>query len=69
MAAWGYEFIFECWKYLSRVSAANEWEILSALEDKIHIPKRPCKILYVFHLKCSYSHDKSFNLEKFIDVL
>ena len=31
MAAWGYE---------SRVSEANEWEILSALEDKIRIPKR-----------------------------
>ena len=23
-------FVFECWKYLSRVSEANEWEILSA---------------------------------------
>ena len=34
-------FIFECWKYLSRVSGANEWEILSAREDKTRIPKRP----------------------------
>ena len=25
-------FIFECWKYLSRVSEANEWETLSARE-------------------------------------
>ena len=39
-------FIFSCWKYLSLVSAANEWEILSALEDKIRIPARPCNILY-----------------------
>ena len=46
MAAWGYDFIFSCWKYLSRVSKANEWEILSAREDKILIPGRPCNILY-----------------------
>ena len=39
MAAGDTNFIFECWKYLSRVS---EEEILSALEDKIRIPKRPC---------------------------
>ena len=25
-------FIFECWKYLSRVREANQWEILSARE-------------------------------------
>ena len=37
-------FIFSCWKYLSRVSEANEWEILSAREDKIRIPKRPCNV-------------------------
>ena len=40
-------FIFECWKYLSRVSKANEWEILSAREDKIRIPKRPCNVLFI----------------------
>ena len=44
-------FIFECWKYLSRVSEANEWEILSAREDKIRIPKRPCNILYFWLIK------------------
>ena len=38
-------FIFECWKYLSRVSAAHSWEILSARENKICIPKRPCNVL------------------------
>ena len=40
-------FIFECWKYLSRVSEANEWEILSAREDKIRIPKRPWNVLFI----------------------
>ena len=40
-------FIFECWKYLSGVSEANKWEILSALEDKIHIPKWPCNVLLI----------------------
>ena len=40
-------FIFECWKYLSRVSSlsvAHSWEILSALKDKICIPKWPRNI-------------------------
>ena len=32
MAAWGF---------------AHSWEILSALEDKIRIPARPCNILYL----------------------
>ena len=37
-------FIFKCWKYVFPLS----WEILSALEEKIGIPKRPCNILYIF---------------------
>ena len=41
MATWGYEF------YLLVP------EILSALEDKIRIPKRPCNILYVIHFLLS----------------
>ena len=41
-------FIFECWKYLSRVSEANLWEILSAREGKIRIPKRLCNVLCIF---------------------
>ena len=40
-------FIFECWKYLLQVSKANEWEILSAPDDKIRIPKRPCNVLFI----------------------
>ena len=40
-------FIFSCWKYLSRVSEANSWEILSVREDKIRNPKRPCNVLYI----------------------
>ena len=31
----------------SQVKAANEWEILSAQEDKIHIPKWPCNVLFI----------------------
>ena len=37
--------ITESWK--AKVSEANEWEILSALEDKIRIPKRPCNVLFI----------------------
>ena len=40
-------FIFECWKYLLQVSKANKWEILSAPDDKICIPKRPCNVLFI----------------------
>ena len=40
-------FIFSCWEYLSRMSATNEWEILSAREDKVRIPKRPCNVLFI----------------------
>ena len=40
-------FIFECWKYLSLIRFAHSCEILSALEDKIRIPTRPCNILYL----------------------
>ena len=42
MAAWGYEF------YLRVLKVS-----LSALEDKIRIPKRPCNILYFLH-SCEY---------------
>ena len=47
MAARATNFIFECCKCLSRVSEANEWEILSAQEDKIRIPKRPCNLMFI----------------------
>ena len=40
-------FIFSGWKYLLLVRFAHSWEILSALEDKIRIPARPCNILYL----------------------
>ena len=43
MAAWGYEFYL----LVLKVSLTRE-EILSALEDKIRIPERPCNILYIF---------------------
>ena len=41
-------FIFSCWKYPSFVRFADSWDILSALEDKIRIPARPCNILYIY---------------------
>ena len=48
MAARGYKFYLRLLKvYLSRVSEANELEILSAREDKIRIPKRPCNVLFI----------------------
>ena len=71
MAAWDTNFTFSCWKSLSRVSEANEWETLSAREDKIRIPKRPCNILYVivvillppqgFRLECEIPRRHSSN--------
>ena len=42
MAAWGYEFYFLV------------PEILSALEDKIRIPARPCNILYFYSFNLPY---------------
>ena len=46
MAAWGYEFHLLVLKV--SLTGVSE-EILSALEDKIHIPARPCNILYNSH--------------------
>ena len=41
MAAWGYEF------YLRVLKVSLTSEILSAREDKIRIPKRPCNVLSI----------------------
>ena len=41
------------------MSEANEREILSAREDKIHIPKRPCNVLFILY---SYIKDNFFYL-------
>ena len=48
MAAWGYEFYLLVLKVsLTRsLRFAHSWEILSALEDKIRIPKRPCNVRF-----------------------
>ena len=50
MAGRDTNFIFECWKYLLRVSKANLWEILSALEDKIRIPQATmyCSVYFIY---------------------
>ena len=52
MAAWGYEFYLRVLK-VSLTSERSERveEILSAREDKIRIPARPCNILYICHKK------------------
>ena len=48
MAAWGYEFYLLVLKVsLTRSLRSLVIEILSALEDKIRILKRPCNILYL----------------------
>ena len=48
MAAWGYEFYLLVLKLsLTSFRFGHSWEILSAREDKIRIPKRLCNILYL----------------------
>ena len=42
MAPWNTNVFFSCWKYLVRF--VHRWEILSALENTIRIPARPCNI-------------------------
>ena len=53
MAAWGYEFYLRVLK-VSLTSERSERveEILSAREDKIRIPARPCNILYIWASLC-----------------
>ena len=51
MAAWGYEFYLLVLK-VSLTRSLGSWEILSALEDKIRIPARPCNILYLHACVC-----------------
>ena len=54
MAAWGYEIYLLVLKVsLTRSLRSLVIEILSALEDKIRILARPCKILYLeFEITC-----------------
>ena len=48
MAERRYEISLQVLKNISRVSAANSWNIFSTLEEKFRISKRPCNILYIF---------------------
>ena len=49
MAAWGHEFYLLVLKVsLTRSLPSLVIKILSALEDKIRIPARPCNILYIY---------------------
>ena len=53
-------FIFHVWGYwcrhvvlkVSLTRSLGSWGILSALEDKIRIPARPCNILYLHGCVC-----------------
>ena len=48
MAAWGYKFYHLVLRSIS-CPFASLTEMLSALEDKIRIPARPCNILYLLN--------------------
>ena len=58
MAAQGYELYLRVLKVslTSERIVANELEILSAREDKIHIPKRPCYVLFVLYILMKFLH-------------
>ena len=47
MAARRYEISLRVLKNISRVSAANEWNIFSTREEKFRISKRPCNVLFI----------------------
>ena len=47
MAARGYEISLRVWKNISRVSAANKWNIFLTREEKFLISKRPCNVLFI----------------------
>ena len=53
MAAWGYE------KSSRAESISSSHSMLSVLEDKTRIPKRPCNILYI--LNCAHLVRASLN--------
>ena len=46
MAAWRYEISLLVLKKMSRVSAANEWNIFQHSKKKVRISTQPCNILY-----------------------
>ena len=46
MAAWRYEISLLMLKKMSRVSAANEWNIFQHSKRKVRISAQPCNILY-----------------------
>ena len=50
MAAWGYKFYLLMLKVSLTSERNKRSEILSALEDKIRIPARPCNFLYILFI-------------------
>ena len=49
MVARRYETSLRVLKNISRMNAANEWNIFSAREEKFHISKRPCNVLFIIY--------------------
>ena len=41
------KFISSVEQEISRVSEANEWDILLSTKNKFHISKHPCNILFI----------------------
>ena len=62
MAARRHEISLRVSKNISRVSAANEWNIFSTREEKFRISKRPCNVysLYKHQWNTKPFHFKSF---------
>ena len=54
MAARGYEFYLRVLK----VSLTISEEILSALEDKIRIPARPCNVLFILFILTKFQKNR-----------
>ena len=47
MDAWRYQISLRVLKNISRLSAANEWNIFSTWEENFCISKWPCKVLFI----------------------
>ena len=54
MAARRYEISLRMLKNISRVSAANKWNIFSTREEKFRISKRPCNVLFIIQTPMNY---------------
>ena len=64
-AAWRYKISLRVLKKISRVSAAYEWNIFSTREEKFHISKRPCNVLFIIKTPMKY---KTISLQQIFGV-